>query len=310
MDCRSKNYPERDSMRGFHCLKRLLFFVFFTSLFVFTPLHAGPSYAGAVQPELKFAVTNMVGSDPSAMKYRQLADYLAGKTGMKTVFISGLLYTQIDGLFKAGQVDVAFLCNAHYARRKKDLGFQPLVAPVMSGYDRPKFQVYVIVNKDSKYKSIEDLRGKSVDLSDPLCSTRIYAEYLLLQRHETLSSFFRRVIYSGNVDMTIHLVANRLIEAGFVEGHIWDMEDRIEPVFVSRTKIIHRSQEFTIPPLVVSSSLPGTLRQKIKKLLLGMHADAEGRKVLDALHIKRFVQAEEKDYDDILKMYNDVKGRI
>lgn len=81
------------------------------------------------QEEIKFAITAAVGSDPDFTNYRELSRYVADKMQKKTILITGLNYTQVDNLFLKGQVDVGFLCNCHYARRRQDVGFEPLAAP-------------------------------------------------------------------------------------------------------------------------------------------------------------------------------------
>lgn len=264
----------------------------------------------AQEGELKFAITAAVCSDPSFANYRELTNYIADRIGKKSAFVSGLTYNQVDNLFLKGQVDVGFLCNTHYARRNKAVGFEPIAAPIIIGYDKPKFQVYIIVHKDSKITSIGDLRGKSIDLADPLSTTTIYAADMLLKKNEKIKSYFGKAIYSGSHDMTIQLVANKMVDAGFIDGHIWDYHDKVRPEFSSKTKVIHKSPDFTIPPVVVQKAIDKALKERITRILLTMHEDARGKEVLKKLRIYKFIEIKDKDYKDVLEMYNRVKDRI
>lgn len=271
---------------------------------------AARQVAPAEAGELKFAVTGAVCSDPSFTGYKELTSYIADRIGRKSVFVSGLTYNQVDNLFLRGQVDVGFLCNTHYARRSKAVGFEPIAAPIITGYDKPKFQVYVIVHRDGKITSVDDLRGKSIDFSDPLSTTAIYAADMLLKKKERTKSYFGKTIYSGSHDMTVELVANKVVDAGFIDGHIWDYHENVNPEYSSKTKVIHKSPDFTIPPVVVSKGTDRGTREKIIRTLLAMHEDAKGKGILKKLRIKRFVRVADSDYRDVLQMYNRVKDRL
>ncbi len=265
--------------------------------------------AGAAQ-DLRCAITSAVASDPSYNNYRELTKYLAEKVGRTSLFVSGLSYNQVDNLFVERQVDVGFLCNAHFARRKEAVKFQAIAAPVIMGSSKPKFRLYFIVSKDSRFKSLNDLKGASVDLSDALSTTTIYTAYWLMEKNERLSSFFGKVIYSGSHDMTIRLVADKVVDAGVIDGHIWDYHDKVQPFHSSKTKIIFKSPEFTTPPVVVSKDIDPSLKKKLRDILLRMHEDARGREILKKLRITKFVAVTDRDYQDVLEIYKKVRGRL
>ncbi len=280
-------------------------------LMIMTVIPAGTSaYAAARDNELRFAITAAVASDPSYSSYRQLTNYLAGKIGDKSVFISGLTYDQVDNLFQKGMVDVGFLCNCHYARRKSVVSFEPIAAPIIAGYGKPKFQVYIIVAKDSAIRTIDDMKGKSVDLADRLSTTALYAASLLEGKNATIKSYFGKIMYSGSHDMTIELVANRMVDVGFIDGHIWDFHKSVSPALTAKTNVIYRSRDFTIPPVVVRKGTPEAVKQKIRQVLIAMDRDAEGREILEKLHIAKFVEIREKDYEDVVRLYHRLKDRM
>lgn len=52
------------------------------------------------------------------------------------------------------------------------------------------------------------------------------------------------------------------------------------------------------------------MKRKIRQVLLTMTADAKGREILKKLRIEKFVDIKERDYDDVLRLYNSVKDRI
>ncbi len=288
-------------------MKKFLFYVFLIAAAI--PART-PAYAADQDHELRFAITAAVASDPSYSSYRELTNYLAGKMGDKSVFISGLTYDQVDTLFRKGMIDVGFLCNCHYARRKSVVNFEPVAAPVITDHGKPKFQVYVIVAEDSAIRTLADMKGKSVDLADPLSTTALYAASLLEGKNDTIKSFFGRTIYSGSHDMTIELVASRMVDVGFIDGHIWDYHKSVSPALTAKTKVIQRSRDFTIPPVVVRKGTPEAVKQKMRQILFAMDRDAEGREILRKLHIGKFVDIREGDYEDVVHLYNRLKDRM
>lgn len=279
-------------------------------VFAIIPERSSGNETAPGQPELRFAITAAVASDPGFAHYKDLTEYISGKLGRKCVFISGLTYSQVDNLFRAGDLDVGFLCNAHYARTKKEVKFEAIAAPVLKCCSKPQFQVYVIVNRDSRLESIADIKGMSVDCSDPLSTTALYAKYLLLEKKTTPESYFSKVIYSGGHEMTLQLVANKMVEAGFIDGHIWEYENAKGSPYTAKTRIIHKSRYFTIPPVVVSASMPRQSKTEIKNILLNMHKDPAGERILKALYIEKFVQVSDRDYDNVHRLYLKVNGRF
>jgi phosphonate transport system substrate-binding protein len=297
-------------LKGFPGRYRMMRYLFYCFLAAAAFTVGAPDFARAQDGDLRFVITSAVASDPSYTNYRALTNYVASRTGKQAVFISGLTYGQVDDLFMSRRVDVGFLCNSHYARRKTAVKLEPIAAPVITDYGEPKFQIYIIVPMDSPIKSFDDLKGKSIDLADPLSSTTLYAASMLRKKNETIQSFFGKTIYSGSHDMTIELVANKMVDAGFIDGHIWDYHTNADPVFSAKTRILHRSRDFTIPPVVVRKSTPEDLKRKLRQVLLTMHEYAEGREILKKLRIEKFVDIKERDYDDVLRLYNSVKDLI
>lgn len=266
--------------------------------------------AWSADTDLKFAITGALISDPSNAHSRELAEYIARKVGRTSVLISGLSYGQVDNLFMEGQVDVGFLCNSHYARRKQIVGFEPLAAPVIAGHAGPKFRIYIIVPRESSIAALAGLKGKVVDFADPLSTTSIYAAHELQKQNQTIKSFFKKAMYSGSHDMTVELVAAKMVDGGFIDGHIWDYHDKFKSGPTSKTKIIYKSEKFTAPPVVVSKSLPHSMKRKIHAVMLAMHMDAEGREILKGLNIERFVDIREQDYQDVEHMYHEIRDRM
>jgi phosphonate transport system substrate-binding protein len=92
------------------------------------------------------------------------------------------------------------------------------------------------------------------------------------------------------------------VDGAAIDGLIWEYYQNKNPIFTSRTRIIKKSEPYGIPPIVASKFLTSELKQHIRRLLLSMHKDVDGKKILNELMIDRFTQGQDDWYDSIRQM--------
>jgi phosphonate transport system substrate-binding protein len=210
------------------------------------------------EPYLKVAVAAMISPKDTFIYYRQILDYLGDQMGRKTQLVQRKTYGEINALFKKGEVDVGFICSGPYAADSLRYGFEALATPKVRG--TYFYQSYLIVNKNSPFQKLEDLRA----------------------------------------------VARNLVDGATIDGHIWEYYNQVDPVNTSKTRIIKKSEPFGNPPVVASVYLPPQLKERIREILFSMHLNPEGQKILAELMIEQFVATEEKWYDSIKQMKQNV----
>jgi phosphonate transport system substrate-binding protein len=93
-----------------------------------------------------------------------------------------------------------------------------------------------------------------------------------------------------------------LVDGAAVNGQVWEYYHHSDPVFTANTRIIKRSQPFGNPPVVAPAHLSNPIKAHIRSLLLKMHLDPKGKKILDELMIDGFIAPKEESYDPILAM--------
>ena len=84
-------------------------------------------------------------------------------------------------------------------------------------------------------------------------------------------------------------VAKTLVDGATIDALIWEYYNHKNPVFTSRTRVIKKSEPYGIPPLVASSYLSSELKNRIRLLLLSLHQQPEGQRILSELMIDRFI---------------------
>lgn len=250
---------------------------------------------------LRVAVGAMISPLETATHYNALLGYIAVKMGREVELIQRRTYGQINELLSTGQVDVAFICSGPYATGKDIFNFQALAVPLVR--DKHTYGSYLIVHADSDYRDLSDLRGKVFAFTDPDSNTgALVPSYWLSQTGETPESYFNKVVYTYSHDNSIMAVAKSLVDAASVHEQIWEYYDERDPVYISKTRIIRKSNEFGNPLMVAGGYLSDALKASIRDVLYNMNQSDDGKKLLEELMIQRFVAPDDQWYLPIVAM--------
>ena len=255
---------------------------------------------------LRVAVAAMISPKETIVYYKELLDYLGTKAGYSVQLIQRKTYGEINELFLNRRIDLAFICTGPYATGKEKYGFEGLATPVVRG--EPYYQSYLIVNKNSRFRKIQDLKDQVFAFTDPESNTgSLVPSYWLSEMGETPESFFTRVTYTYSHDNSILAVAKNLVGGATVDGHKWEYYNLRNPVHTSMTRVIKKSELFGGPPLVVSTLLPEQLIRQLRNTIFSMHKDPAGRRILNELLIDRFVGLKEEWYEPVRRMIQSVQ---
>lgn len=260
-----------------------------------------PSLMVSESLQLRVAVGAMISPKETFGYYRQLLNYIGKKLNREVQFVQRKTYSEINELLGSNQIDLAFICSGPYVRGKDQYGFELLVTPEVQG--KHFYQSYLIVNKASHFHKLDDLRGQVFAFTDPDSNTgKLVPTYWLSRMKEQPETFFGKTIYTYSHDNSILAVARGLVEGAAVDSLIWEYYHLKNPIFTSRTRIIKKSEPYGIPPMVASSKLSRALKNRIQQLLLLMHQDNAGKKILTELMIDRFVRPKDEWYNSIREM--------
>lgn len=255
----------------------------------------------------------VLGADPrfaplEAYKYyAQLFDYLQEHTGVPIRMVETRSYEEMNELLKNGSVDGSFTCSGPYVRGHDEFGIVALVVPVFRG--NITHRAYLIVPVNSSAANFSDLRGARFAFMDPLSNTGyIYPLYRLRLMNETPDSFFGpgNYFFTYGHDNSVFAVSEGLADGAFVDGIMFEYLKREQPELTFRVRVIEVSQDFGAPPFVVSNTTDVLLALRLKQVLLNMHRDEEGRRILERMGIERFVPARDSDYDGLREMWRTV----
>jgi phosphonate transport system substrate-binding protein len=250
---------------------------------------------------LRIGIASMITPVDTVKYYQGIVDYVSLRLGTPAEMIHRRTYAEMDRLIEAGEVDVVFLCSAPYVKNRREIGVELLVAPQVNG--KPFYNSYVIVHKDSGISSLEDLKGKTFAFTDPRSNTgKLYPEYVLAKKGFSSDAFFDKYVYSYSHNKSVELVAKKVVDGAAMESLVYEYMKKTRSPYIGQTRVVMKSPDFGTPPVVAAKDVSVFLREKVREIFLGMHADPKGKNILDAMHIDRFVEVPDSNYDTIREM--------
>lgn len=254
---------------------------------------------------IRVAVASMTSPAETMNKYHQLFSYMEARLGKKIVLVQRKTYKEVNDLLKMNRLDLAFICSGAYVAGVSDSAFNLFLMPERDNLRH--YHAYIIVKKDSPYRSFTDLKGKRFVFSDSLSNTGMfYPLKRLHDYHSNAASFFSDTYLSNAHDNSIELVNRGIVDAASVNSLIFDYTKEVYPEKVMNIRIIEESQPFGMPPLVISKQIDPTLRDDLFDVLTNMVKAKEGRDILRSLMINRFVTDSDTLYDGIRVMCKDI----
>jgi phosphonate transport system substrate-binding protein len=250
---------------------------------------------------LRVAVAAVLSPKETLVSYQSLLKYLRDGFGRPVELVQRQTYAETNDLIRSGEVDLAFVGSGAFVQGERDFGMELLVMPQVRG--ETTYNSYIIVPQDSPAQSLADLRGKVFAFTDPLSNSgRLVPIYVLLRMGEQPEKFFARTIYTYSHDNSIKAVAERLVDGAAVDSLVYEYTIAKNPRYLERTRIIYRSPNYGIPPVVVNPKLDSALKAQLRSLLLSLNENERGRAVLADLLIDRFLPPDPKAYDGIREL--------
>jgi len=267
---------------------------------------------------IRMVVTQAYVSKAGLPVYQEMADYFSKKTGYHVKVITGLSYDEADALLASGKIDVGYICGLPYVQNLDKNIYEMLAMPVLGlekgtyndapGYsDKPgKYFSYTIVRKDSPYKTWADIKGKTYAFSS-LTSNSGYnmpRNRLIELGAKSWEDYFSKVVKSGDHQESIRLVAQGIVDASSVESLVLDYDRKIGEANAMNVRIIDAfpNKGAGAPPIVVSKKLDAAVKKRLQDVILSMHEDKDGKKVLKNAMLKRFIKPDDANYNDIRTM--------
>jgi phosphonate transport system substrate-binding protein len=262
-----------------------------------------PTPVGHEAIPLRVAVAAVISPEGTVQSYSALLAYLEEKLNRPVELVQRRTYLEVNDLIEHGEVDVAFVCTSAYVEGHDTFGMELLVAPLVNG--DTTYNSVLIVPSSSKAKDISDLRGKVFAFTDPISlSGRVYPTYLVHQLGFTPEDYFARTFFTYSHDEAVRAVANGMADGAAVDSLVYEFAITRDKDLAEKTKVIHRSPDFGIPPVVISPLARPQVKSDLQSLLLEMANDPDAQEALASIGVQRFVIIEDSAYDSVRELIN------
>lgn len=256
--------------------------------------------ATAVKP-LRVAVAAIISPKGTVDSYGPLLDYLGEELDRPVELVQRRTYGEVNDLVQSGEVDVAFVCTSAYIVGEREFAMQLLAAPQVMG--DTVYHSLLIVPADSQAQNMADLRGGVFAFTDPISTSgRNYPIWLVQQMDDTPENFFSRTFYTYSHDDAIRAVANHVADGAAVDSLVYAFALEREPELAQKTRVIHQSPAFGIPPVVISPEARPQLVADLQAALLQMNETAAGQAALQAAGMDGFVLIEDALYQSVREL--------
>lgn len=213
----------------------------------------------------------------------------------------------VEGLH-SGNVDLAELGPASYAllmerSASSVTAFATLSRGMQADAAAPgSYRAVLVVRADSGFKSIKDLQGKALSLTDPVSTSGalLPMQAVLKLTGQPVEKYFSRVTYAGSHLRAVEAVHKGLVQAAFVSSRRVEEFGQRKPGSLKEIAILWQSPPIPNDPFVYRSNLCPAIVDKIRSVFFG--ASPALQPMFKDLGDRRFVPASDADYQSLREL--------
>jgi phosphonate transport system substrate-binding protein len=236
-----------------------------------------------------------------------VARYIEKRLGIRTEYVTGIPWQERERMFDRGEIQILWLCGYPYVH-KVDMGgsdVELLTVPVPRGEryrGRPVYFSDVIVRRERPFQSFLDLRGASWAYNEPRSHSGFNVVRSYLADIAGSNDFFGEIVESGAHTGSLEMVLSGRVDCAAIDSTVLEWLIGGRSALAEQIRVIKNLGPSPIPPWVISRKAAANLRGDVRALLLCVHGDASGRRMLARAGLERFVEAHDRDYDAIRVM--------
>jgi len=235
-------------------------------------------------------------------RYTPLADYISEKTGIRIRLKVLSRYGNIIDNFVSSGMDGAFFGSFTYTLAHAKLGVEVIARPE----NRSGISTYhgiLFVRKDSGIRDIKGMAKKRFVFVDKATTAGYLTALYYFKKNgvQDYRSYFRETYFAGTHMDAVRDVFNKKADIGVAKNSVFERLSWENPAIGKELQIL---EVFPVVPengLALRKGLSDEAKKGIKQVLLTMHNDPEGQKILVHFGARRFVETTDKDYDPVIR---------
>lgn len=167
--------------------------------------------------------------------------------------------------------------------------------------DDENFRGIFLVRKDSNVKEIADLKGHAVSFPAPsaLAATMMPQYYLQKNGINVMKDI--EIKYVGSQESSVMNVMLGNTIAGATWPPPWQALSKERPELANELKIIWRTENLPNNSLVARDDIKVSIVTEVKRLLLDLHKQRQGKIWLAKMELSKFEEANNNTYEPVLE---------
>jgi phosphonate transport system substrate-binding protein len=245
-------------------------------------------------------------ADVVETKAKDLAKIIDEKTGLKLKTFIATDYGALVESMRSGRVHFGFLPPFSLIQAEKVAGAKVLLKAVRRGHG--VYYSAIITAKD--YKSVKDLKGKTIAWVDPASTTgHIMAKNMLMDQGIEPDTFFSKQVFAGGHDALVLAVLNKTVDAGATFVNDPEGTDGSWLQYMKNDADKKKIKVLMVSPPIPGDTLATTEKfmaehkdvvEKVVQIMRDLSKTPEGRKILmDLYHIESMEDATAVEYQTL-----------
>ncbi len=240
------------------------------------------AYAQLVPPpipqDLKFGFTPVLSEPEMRAEFEPLMNYLSEAMGQKVTLYIAKDYGDLRTQMENGRVDIGSFSPFAYVDAARGGKIHIIAQSIIEG--SATYRGIIVVRKDSKLKSIAELKGKRFAFVDPKsASGYIYPRAMLIEKGINPETFFKETIFAGSHDKVIAAVLEGRVDAGAIYDGALGVAKR-SGVSVDALLTVASSDPIPHDAIAVRIGMNEKLAQRIQLALINLDKSEAGRRVI------------------------------
>jgi phosphonate transport system substrate-binding protein len=239
-------------------------------------------------------------------RYRPLGDYIEAKTGLKIKFTILSRYGNIIKSFHSKKLDGAFWGSFTGAMAIRRLGIQPIARPVNPD-GSSTYHGYILVRKNSNIRSVADMKNRTIAFVEKATTAGYIFPLAFLRRNgvKIIDGYFKEYYFTGSHDAAINALLSGDADIACAKNTVYEIMAEKDPRLQKDLLILARSPDVPSNGLGLRRDMQFSIKSDIKKTILEMHKDPDGRKVLKEFGVLRFIETTREDYQPVFEIAED-----
>src|SRR5215212_641149 len=231
----------------------------------------------AKYPVIKYGVIPVETQSQTTKSMDEFIKHAEKETGVKWELYTATDYSGVMNALIAGQIHLSWLSGFSYCQTYMDSkgGVEPLVA-AQEPDGSMGYNAVIVVKADSPYKTMDDLKGKTVARTDPLSgSGYLIPTAAFRAMGKPVDEYFKSPLSGGHVQSVLGVLKGTY-DAAFTwtskDDGFGNLRQMMNQGLLKREdiRVIWVSAPLPSPPVVIRKDVPADMRADLLKLFTGL----------------------------------------